>query len=223
MAILVKSGRIDTLGNTLIIKRYHPDYAFAIGATTRHASTPTIYLLEHKQKISVMGYLREELNAPRKESIASTGMTLLGIIWLLKNAKMGQKSVFAGYVKMNIISNTGYAERLRPAMKDDVNKRLCELLDAEPYENYPDFASSAGRIDLLRRMRTRDDHEEFTSFINPNYSWDTYLIDLLLDDNGALARAALEYLEGKGAEEEGLPHLKVVPVSKSAPPPIVRV
>ena len=98
-------------------------------------------------------------------------------------------------------------------MKDDVNKRLCELLDAEPYEtynhltgmfieNYPDFASSAGRIDLLRRMRTRDDHEEFTSFINPNYSWDTYLIDLLLDDNGALARAALEYLEGKEDSHE---------------------
>ena len=78
-------------------------------------------------------------------------------------------------------------------MKDDVNKRLCELLDAEPYETYPDFASSAGRIDLLRRMRTRDDHEEF--------------IDLLLDDNGALARAALEYLEGKGNvfEEEEEP------------------
>jgi hypothetical protein len=60
---------------------------------------------------------------------------------------------------------------------------------------------------LLRRMRTRDDHEEFTSFINPNYSWDTYLIDLLLDDNGALAMAALEYLEGKGNvfEEEEEP------------------
>jgi hypothetical protein len=46
-------------------------------------------------------------------------------------------------------------------------------------------------------MMKRDDHEEFASFINPNYSWDTYLIDLLTDDNGALAQAALEFLEGK--------------------------
>ena len=83
-------------------------------------------------------------------------------------------------------------------MKDDVNKRLFELLGITGYDDWlekPDFFSPLGRIDLLRRMRTRDDHEEFTSFINPNYSWDTYLIDLLLDDNGALASVALEFLE----------------------------
>ena len=88
---------------------------------------------------------------------------------------------------------------------NDINKRLCELLGITGYDDWvekPDFFSPLGRIDLLRRMRTRSDHEEFTSFINPNYSWDTYLIDLLLDDNGALARAALEYLEGKEANHE---------------------
>ena len=88
----------------------------------------------------------------------------------------------------------------------DVNKRLCELLDCEPYEtysrltglyieDYPDFADPSGRIDLLKRMMKRDDHEEFASAVNPNYVWDTYLIDLLTDDNGALARVALEFLE----------------------------
>jgi hypothetical protein len=60
-----------------------------------------------------------------------------------------------------------------------------------------DFFSETGRIDLLKRMRKRDDHEEFASFINPNHLWDTYLIDLLLDDTGALARAAVEFLEKK--------------------------
>jgi len=88
----------------------------------------------------------------------------------------------------------------------DVNKRLCELLGCEPYEtysrltglyieDYPDFADPSGRIDLLKRMMKRDDHEEFASAVNPNYVWDTYLIDLLTDDNGALARVALEFLE----------------------------
>ena len=96
---------------------------------------------------------------------------------------------------------------------EDVNKRLCELLDCEPYEtysrltglyieDYPDFADPSGRIDLLKRMRKRDDHEEFASFINPNHLWDTYLIDLLLDDTGALARAALDFLEGKNGKEK---------------------
>ena len=101
---------------------------------------------------------------------------------------------------------------------NDINTRLCKLLDCDvprPKDICPtcgktntdgkmrfidgaDFFSEQGRIDLLKRMRKRDDHEEFASFINPNHSWDTYLIDLLLDDTGALARAALEFLEKKG-------------------------
>ena len=86
-------------------------------------------------------------------------------------------------------------------MRDDINKRLCELLGITGYDDWvekPDFFSPLGRIDLLRRMMKRDDHEEFASAVNPNYVWDTYLIDLLTDDNGALARAALEFLEKKG-------------------------
>ena len=87
----------------------------------------------------------------------------------------------------------------------DVNKRLCELLGCDvpritdgKFIDGADFFSEKGRIDLLKRMRKRDDHEEFASFINPNHLRDTYLIDLLLDDTGAIARAALEFLEKKG-------------------------
>ena len=101
-------------------------------------------------------------------------------------------------------------------MKDNVNKRLCELLGCDvprPKDICPpcgktntdgkfidgaDFFSEKGRIDLLKRMRKRDDHEEFASFINPYHLRDTYLIDLLLDDTGGIARAALEFLEKKG-------------------------
>ena len=88
---------------------------------------------------------------------------------------------------------------------DDINKRLCELLDAEPYEtynhltgmfieNYPDFASSAGRIDLLKRMHIKGCLYEFLARYNfaADFSRD------LLNDTGALARAALEFLEKKG-------------------------
>jgi len=146
-----------------------------------------------------MGYLREELNAPRKESIASTGMTLLGIIWLLKNAKMGQKSVFAGYVKMNIISNTGYAERLRPTM-NDTNKRLCELLGICPRagRGNRNFIREYGRIDILKRLKAKGCLYEFLA----KFAFPADFIGFLLDDNGALARVALEYLEGKGAEHD---------------------
>ena len=102
---------------------------------------------------------------------------------------------------------------------DDINKRLCELLGCDvprPKDTCPlcgktntdgkfidgaDFFSEKGRIDLLRRMMKRDDHEEFASSVNPNYVWDTYLIDLLLDDNGALARVALEFLEEEANHE----------------------
>ena len=96
-------------------------------------------------------------------------------------------------------------------MKDDVNKRLCELLDAEPYEtynhltgmfieNYPDFASSAGRIDLLQRLKEKGCVYEFLA----RFAFPADFVSFLLDDNGALARVALEFLEGKKCQEISL-------------------
>ena len=87
----------------------------------------------------------------------------------------------------------------------DVNKRLCELLGCDVpritdgkmrFIDVADFFSEKGRIDLLKRM---DEKHCLYEFIASNYEyWDTYLIDLLLDDTGAIARAALEFLEKKG-------------------------
>ena len=86
----------------------------------------------------------------------------------------------------------------------DVNKRLCELLDCEPYEtysrltglyieDYPDFADPSGRIDLLKRMHIKGCLYTFLARYNfaADFSRD------LLNDTGALARAALDFLEGK--------------------------
>ena len=123
-------------------------------------------------------------------------------------------------------------------MKDDVNKRLCELLgltwhewtetkietdecysignctcgDKEEqqrpkwqwlsrcYTKNPDFFSPSGRIDLLRRMKERRNYDNFINVIGQTYNMpdcEEFLIEdrFIIDDNGVLARAALEFLE----------------------------
>jgi hypothetical protein len=79
-------------------------------------------------------------------------------------------------------------------MKDNVNKRLCELL-GKPHREIVDweFFSPAGRIDLLKRMHIKGCLYEFLARYNfaADFSRD------LLNDDGELARAALDFLEGK--------------------------
>ncbi|MFA5037910.1 MAG: hypothetical protein WC479_12135 [Candidatus Izemoplasmatales bacterium] len=98
-------------------------------------------------------------------------------------------------------------------MKDDVNKRLCELLgmcwheqiDNQtlqckhcgapmlfPWQQNQDFVSPSGRIDLLKRMRERGDFQYFTQYAFPDKA---SLWDLILDNTGALSQVALEFLE----------------------------
>ena len=98
-------------------------------------------------------------------------------------------------------------------MKDDVNKRLCELLGCDvprPKDTCPlcgktntdgkfidgaDFFTERGRIDLLKRMRKRED---WTICYQTLGLYDASgLLFYILDDNGALARVALEFLEKK--------------------------
>ena len=97
---------------------------------------------------------------------------------------------------------------------NDINKRLCELLGCDvprPKDICPtcgktntdgkmrfidgaDFFSEKGRIDLLKRMHIKGCLYEFLARYNfaADFSRD------LLDDTGALARAAMEFLEKKG-------------------------
>ena len=105
-------------------------------------------------------------------------------------------------------------------MRDDVNKRLCELLgdcwhEKTDYddecscgmqwmgpqyarginkhikESNHDFFSEKGRIDLLKRLKENGCFYEFFE----RYAFASDFAVDLLDDNGALARAALEFLE----------------------------
>jgi hypothetical protein len=84
--------------------------------------------------------------------------------------------------------------RRRQAM-NDINKRLCELL-GKPHRKIVDweFFSPAGRIDLLKRMHIKGCLYEFLARYNfaADFSRD------LLNDDGELARAAMEFLEKKG-------------------------
>jgi hypothetical protein len=102
---------------------------------------------------------------------------------------------------------------------NDINERLCELLGCDvprPKDTCPlcgktntdgkfidgaDFFSEKGRIDLLKRMLEQnvnwlDFQEKYISRGN------SISLDLLLDDTGVLARAALKFLEGKEANHE---------------------
>ena len=96
---------------------------------------------------------------------------------------------------------------------NDINKRLCELLGCDvprPKDICPtcgktntdgkmrfidgaDFFSEKGRIDLLKRMHIKGCLYEFLARYNfaADFSRD------LLNDDGELARAAMEFLEGK--------------------------
>ena len=78
---------------------------------------------------------------------------------------------------------------------NDINKRLCELL-RKPHEIVdPEFVSPAGRIDLLKRMRKRED---WTICYQTLGLYDASgLLFYILDDTGAFAQAVLEFLEGK--------------------------
>ena len=121
-------------------------------------------------------------------------------------------------------------------MKDDVNKRLCELLgicwheqvDDQtlqckhcgapmlfPWHQNPDFTSEKGRIDLLKRIRGMKgldnfflfygemQREEFGELPMVGLEFTSIFIDsIMLDDNGALARVALEFLEAKEASHD---------------------
>jgi hypothetical protein len=82
---------------------------------------------------------------------------------------------------------------------NDINKRLCELL-GKPHREIVDweFFSPAGRIDLLKRMHIKGCLYEFLARYNfaADFSRD------LLNDDGALARAVLEFLEKKEEEPE---------------------
>jgi len=97
-------------------------------------------------------------------------------------------------------------------MKDNVNRRLCELLGITDYDEWvekPDFFSPPGRIELLRRMENHPNGKLFFAQLtyageNVEATDDDGLIarSYITDDHGALARVALEFLEGKEASHE---------------------
>ena len=96
-------------------------------------------------------------------------------------------------------------------MNEDTNNRLCELLGCDvpsPKDTCPlcgktntdgkfidgaDFASEKGRIDLLQRLKEKGCVYEFLA----RFAFPADFVSFLLDDNGALAQAAWEFLEGK--------------------------
>ena len=84
---------------------------------------------------------------------------------------------------------------------EDTNKRLCELLGIKYYLNRvekPEFFSPAGRIDLLQRLKEKGCVYEYLA----RFAFPADFVSFLLDDNGALARVALEFLEGKEASHD---------------------
>jgi hypothetical protein len=88
---------------------------------------------------------------------------------------------------------------------NDINKRLCELLGIEPEiydyqdlhgnvlqgEGLPDFFSAEGRVILLKRLNAKGCVYEFLA----KFAFPADFIGFLLNDTGALARVALEFLE----------------------------
>jgi len=81
-------------------------------------------------------------------------------------------------------------------------------LAQKQYTPLPDFFSPSGRIDLLKRIRDMKEldnfflfygemqREEFGELPMVGLEFTSIFIDsIMLDDNGALARVALEYLE----------------------------
>ena len=102
---------------------------------------------------------------------------------------------------------------------NDINKRLCELLgdcwheqiDDQtlqckhcgapllfPWHQNPDFTLADGGIDLLKRLKAKGCVYEFLA----RFAFPADFIGFLLDDNGALARVALEFLEAKEASHD---------------------
>ncbi len=88
-------------------------------------------------------------------------------------------------------------------MKDDVNKRLCELF-AIPFDNReghyghyqvnPKFESPDGRIDLLKRLKAKGCLYEFLA----RFAFPADFVSFLLDETGLLLDEAIAYLEGMG-------------------------
>jgi len=107
------------------------------------------------------------------------------------------------------------------AMTDDeVNKRLCELFEL-PFDERegryghnqvnPKFQSPEGRIDLLRRMLGRDDWKSFLDCLigYKEPFWYTepitiklFLTEVICNDTGSLARAAVEFLGKEEGKEQ---------------------
>ena len=67
-------------------------------------------------------------------------------------------------------------------MRDDINKRLCELLGITGYDDW---------IDLLKRLKEKGCVYEFLA----RFAFPADFVSFLLNDTGALARVALEFLE----------------------------
>jgi len=97
-------------------------------------------------------------------------------------------------------------DKIDDYLKENINKRLCELLGIEyvlewmgpngTVRIYENFFTEKGRIALLKRMLEQnvnwlDFQEKYISRGN------SISLDLLLDDTGVLARAALKFLEDK--------------------------
>lgn len=104
------------------------------------------------------------------------------------------------------VDNVGHQSCNHPKMC-----KHCWSYPVEVDEN-PDFVSPAGRIDLLRRMRERLSEKKFDNFLknmtggicSPER---TILVTYILDDPGAIARAALEFLEKEANHERRTPQV----------------
>ena len=96
--------------------------------------------------------------------------------------------------------------------KDKLNKQLCGLLGINPkilsvmggmMWEYPDFTSEVGRVQLLKIMMAREGSARFIIRIyefNDHNSGAIHFANDIIDDNGALAIAARDFLKAMEAK-----------------------
>jgi hypothetical protein len=111
---------------------------------------------------------------------------LLGICWHEFNSKDSKRAL----ARSRIFGGSG-----RECKKCGIG------IESEKRKDNPDFTSEVGRVQLLKLMADRDDYDDFIGFINRWHWIDTEeAFYFMLDDNGAFARAARDFLkamEGK--------------------------
>jgi len=106
---------------------------------------------------------------------------LLGICWHEFNSKDSKRAL----ARSRIFGGSG-----RECKKCGIG------IESEKRKDNPDFTSEVGRVQLLKLMADRDDYDDFIGFINRWHWIDTEeAFYFMLDDNGAFAMAARDFLK----------------------------